>query len=223
MGAAFSNNWLEAAACWWFGAGFGVVSAHSNGSFASIVTVDETWIHYHTPKSNRQSAEWLQAGESRPKHPKTQCSAGKVMVSIFWDAHNIIFIEYLEKRKTIVGKYYVTLLDKLDKEIEKKWPHLDRKEILFYQDNAPAHSSIKAWWNWILCITNCFLIHLILQICPPAISICFLVWEDGFKERDFTPMRSSYRKRTPIIQSLTNRINPRLSNCWKKCIFPQWD
>ena len=89
-----------------------------------FVTMDETWIHYYTPESNRQSAQWLKPGESRPKRPKTQRSAGKVMASIFWDASGIIFIDYLEKGKTITGEYYCTLLDKLDEEIKKKRPHL---------------------------------------------------------------------------------------------------
>ena len=31
------------------------------------VTMDETWIHHFTPKSNRQSAEWTATGESRSK------------------------------------------------------------------------------------------------------------------------------------------------------------
>ena len=88
------------------------------------------------------SAEWLQAGGSRPKCPRTQRSAGKVMGSIFWDAHSIIFIDYFEKGKAIIGEYCVTLLDQLNEEIEKKWPHLKNEKILF-QDKAPAHSSIK--------------------------------------------------------------------------------
>lgn len=70
-----------------------------------FITMDETWIHHYTPESNRQSAEWLTPGESRPKRPKTQQLAGKVMASVFWDAHGIIFIDYLEKGKTITGEY----------------------------------------------------------------------------------------------------------------------
>ena len=69
------------------------------------VTMDETWIHHFTSESKRQSAEWRAAGESRPKSPKTQQSAGKVMASVFWDAHGIIYIEYLEKRKYINSNY----------------------------------------------------------------------------------------------------------------------
>jgi hypothetical protein len=33
-------------------------------------------------------------------------SAGKVMASVFWDAEGILFIDYLEKDKTITEKYY---------------------------------------------------------------------------------------------------------------------
>ena len=76
-----------------------------------FMIIRETWIHYYTLESNKQYAECLQAGESRPQRPKTQRSAGKVMVSIFWDAHGIIFIDYLKKGETITGEYYLTLLD----------------------------------------------------------------------------------------------------------------
>eukprot|EP00096_Caligus_rogercresseyi_P015552 TRINITY_DN79_c0_g1_i9.p1 TRINITY_DN79_c0_g1~~TRINITY_DN79_c0_g1_i9.p1 ORF type:complete len:174 (-),score=1.84 TRINITY_DN79_c0_g1_i9:515-1036(-) len=53
------------------------------------VTMDETWLHHFTPESNRQSAEWTAYDEPNPKRGKTQQSAGKVMASVFWDAHEI--------------------------------------------------------------------------------------------------------------------------------------
>ncbi|XP_070141067.1 histone-lysine N-methyltransferase SETMAR-like [Drosophila kikkawai] len=65
--------------------------------YRRYVTMDETWIHYYTPESSQQSSEWVVFGESRPKRPKTQISAGKVMASVFWDAYEILFIDYLEK------------------------------------------------------------------------------------------------------------------------------
>lgn len=107
------------------------------------VTMNETWIHHYTPESNRSSAEWTAAGESRPKRPKTQKSAGKIMASVFWDAHGILFIDYLEKNKTINSEYYMCLLDRLSAEIKKKRPHMQRKKVLFHQDNAPCHKSMK--------------------------------------------------------------------------------
>ncbi|KAM8707598.1 hypothetical protein ACLKA7_014689 [Drosophila subpalustris] len=107
------------------------------------ITMDETWIHHFTPESNRQSAEWHAAGESRPKRPKTQQLAGKVVASIFWDAHGIIFIDYLQKGQTINSDYYMALLERLKDEIAKKRPHMAKKKVLFHQDNAPCHKSMK--------------------------------------------------------------------------------
>lgn len=110
--------------------------------FMRYVTMDETWIHHFTPESNRQSAEWTAAGEPRPKRPKTQTSAGKVMASVFWDAHGILFIDYLEKGKRINSEYYIALLVRLKEEIAKKRPQMKKKKVLFHQDNAPCHKSI---------------------------------------------------------------------------------
>ena len=59
--------------------------------------MDETWLHNYTPESNRQSAEWTARDEPNPKRGKTQQSVGKVMASVFWDSHGIIFIDYLKK------------------------------------------------------------------------------------------------------------------------------
>ncbi|XP_014475539.1 PREDICTED: uncharacterized protein LOC106744915 [Dinoponera quadriceps] len=46
-------------------------------------------------------------------------SARKVLATVFWDAHGIIFIEYLEKGRTITGEYYASL-DRMNDEIKKK-------------------------------------------------------------------------------------------------------
>jgi hypothetical protein len=66
------------------------------------------------------------------------------MVSVFWDAEGILFIDYLEKGKTITREYYSNLLTRLDKKIREKRPGLQNKKIIFHQDNAPAHKSVLA-------------------------------------------------------------------------------
>lgn len=88
--------------------------------FRCLVTMDETWIHHYTPESKKQSAQWTESGESRPKRPKTQQSAGKVLGSVFWDSHGILLIDYLEKGKTINSEYYCKLLDQLRAAINDK-------------------------------------------------------------------------------------------------------
>ena len=71
------------------------------------VTVDETWIHYYTPETKNQSKMSTGPGESAPKKAKKVPSAGKVMVTIFWDSHGIILIDYVQKGKNITGEYYM--------------------------------------------------------------------------------------------------------------------
>ena len=107
------------------------------------VTMDKTWIHHYTPEIIRSSAEWTAAGERRPKRPKTQQWAGKVMASVFWDPQIILFIDYLEKGKTIDVDYYMALLDRLSAKIKKKGPYMQKKKVLFHQDSAPCHKSMK--------------------------------------------------------------------------------
>ena len=90
--------------------------------FMRCVAMDETWIHHYTPESNWQSAEWTAKGENRSKRPKTQMSASKVLASVFWDAHGILFIDCLRKGRTINSEYYMALLVHLKEAIAKKRP-----------------------------------------------------------------------------------------------------
>jgi histone-lysine N-methyltransferase SETMAR len=94
--------------------------------------MDETWIHHHTPESKRQSKQWTEVGCSVPKKTRSVPSAGKVMTSVFWDAEGILFIDYLEKGKTITGKYYSNVLTRLDEKIHEKRPGLQKKKIVFH-------------------------------------------------------------------------------------------
>jgi histone-lysine N-methyltransferase SETMAR len=99
-------------------------------------------ITHQNPKE--QSKQWTEAGCSAPKKTMSVPSAGKVMASVFWDAEGILFIDYLEKGKTITGEYYSNLLTRVDEKICEKRPSLQKKKIIFHQDKAPAHKSVLA-------------------------------------------------------------------------------
>ncbi|KFM79379.1 hypothetical protein X975_18206, partial [Stegodyphus mimosarum] len=49
------------------------------------------------------------------------------MASVFWDAQGTLFIDYLEKDKTINSEYYVALLDWLSVEMKKKMASQSKK------------------------------------------------------------------------------------------------
>ena len=65
------------------------------------MTVDETWIHWYTPKTKEQLKQWTLLGECAPKKVKTVISTGKVMATVFWDSQGVIYIDYVEKGKTV--------------------------------------------------------------------------------------------------------------------------
>ena len=102
-----------------------------------LVTVDETWVHYYEPENKAQSRQW--PGSPRPKNFKTQPSAGKVMATVFWDAHGVIMLDFLAKKSTI-GAYYANLLDQLRTAIREKRRGKLSKGILLQQDNARVHT-----------------------------------------------------------------------------------
>ena len=77
------------------------------------------------------------------KRAKRQQSTGKVRASVSWDSSGILFIGYLEKRKTINSDYYCALLDRSKEEIIRKRPYLFKRKCIFLQGNAPAHKTMK--------------------------------------------------------------------------------
>jgi hypothetical protein len=71
--------------------------------------------------------QWAEVGCSAPKKSSLVPSAAKVMASVFWDAKGILFIDYLEKGKTITGEYYSNLLTRLDEKHREKRFGLQKK------------------------------------------------------------------------------------------------
>jgi hypothetical protein len=50
-----------------------------------IVTADETWVHHYEPESKAQSEAWRRPTSPVAKKSKSQPSAGKIMLTLFWD------------------------------------------------------------------------------------------------------------------------------------------
>jgi len=68
------------------------------------------------------------------------------MASVFWDAEGILFIDYLEKGKSITGEYYYNLLTRLDKKIREKRPGLQKKKKSSFI--RTMHLPTKVFWQW---------------------------------------------------------------------------
>ena len=88
-------------------------------------------------------SQWFSTKES-----KADRISQKVMGSVFWDANGILLFDYLEKGKTITGKYYYNLLELLNVKIcEEAWLEEEKKSSFI----MTTHLLTKVCWQWENC------------------------------------------------------------------------
>lgn len=172
--------------------------------------MDETGIHHYKFESNGQSAERLESDESRPK---IQQSAGKILACIFWNACDIIFIDYLGKWKIVTPKYYAAFLDHLSKVIKNKRSNMAKKKCCFTKTTYRVTHPWKCWQNWMNWSMNFSTTYRILQIWFPVAIICFLTWRGGSRRRDVRQMQMPNAKLMYILEPLRNHTIWNVSKC----------
>lgn len=107
-----------------------------------IVTGDETWVHYHQPETKRASKEWRHSSSPKPKKFRTQPSAGKVMLTLFWDEQGIILEHYTPRGTSVTSATYSDLLtNHLRPAIKTKRRGLLSAGVLLQHDNARPHTA----------------------------------------------------------------------------------
>jgi len=100
-----------------------------------VVTEDESWVYHYEPESKRQSMQWN-------KKFKTQASAGKVMLTIFWDVSGPILVHFQEKGQTVISaRYSDMLVSELKPAIRSKCRGLLSKRVLLLHDNTHPHTA----------------------------------------------------------------------------------
>ena len=116
--------------------------ADSDGFLGRIVTGDETWVHYHQPETKKPSKEWRHTSSPKPKQFRTQPSAGKVMLTVFWDERGVILEPYMPRGNTVTSATYTDLLK------NHLWPAIKSKlhgclstGILLQHDSARPHTA----------------------------------------------------------------------------------
>ena len=60
-----------------------------NQFLLNIVTGDESWIHHFDAKEKRLSMQYRHTSSPRPKKFKTMPSAGKILLTVFWDSQSL--------------------------------------------------------------------------------------------------------------------------------------
>ena len=87
--------------------------------------------------------EWRYLTSPRSKKFKSQQSAEKVMVTVFWDSVGVILVDIMSKGATINSAVYINTLKKLNAKIRRVRPALEMSKVLWQHDNARLQTSLK--------------------------------------------------------------------------------
>ena len=104
------------------------------------MTGNEKWIQYNNVERKRP---WGKQNEPPPTTPKAGLHPKKVMLCIWWDWKGVLYYKLLPENKMINFNKYCSQLDQLKAALHEKRPELvNRKCIIFHQDNARPHVSL---------------------------------------------------------------------------------
>jgi hypothetical protein len=70
----------------------------SEGFLSQIVKVDEILVKYFEPESKLQAIKWRHMIHARKQKFKKPQSAGKIVMTEFWDGKDVILVTYLLRR-----------------------------------------------------------------------------------------------------------------------------
>ena len=109
------------------------------------MTGDEKWVLYNNVEWKRS---WGKQNEPPPITPKSCLHAKKVMLCIWWDWKGVLYYELLLENWTIHSNKYCSQLDELKAVLSEKRPEwVNRKRIIFHQDNTRLHVSLMTRQN----------------------------------------------------------------------------
>ena len=86
---------------------------------------------------------WRHLTSPRSKKFKSQQSAGKLMVTVFWNSVDAKLVDFMSKGAKINLDVYVDTLKNLKARIRRVRPALEMLKVLLQHDNARSHTSLK--------------------------------------------------------------------------------
>ena len=103
-----------------------------------IVTGDEKWTLHDNVERERS---WGKGNEPPPTTPKAGLHPKKVMLCICWDWKGVLYYELLPENQKVNSNG--SQWDQLKAALDEKCPELvNRKRIIFHQDNTGPHVSL---------------------------------------------------------------------------------
>ncbi|GFS66317.1 histone-lysine N-methyltransferase SETMAR [Trichonephila clavipes] len=85
--------------------------------------------------------QWKHASSPLPKKFRAVKSAGKVLLTVFFDVQGPLLVKFLEQRKSINSDVYCETLRCLRRSIQNKKTALLTESVVLLHDNARPHVS----------------------------------------------------------------------------------
>jgi transposase len=104
-----------------------------------MVTGDESWINHFDPEEKRLSMQYRHTSSPRPKKFKTMPSAGKILLTFFWDSLRVYMTEFLEAGNTVNSARYIETIKNLRQRVCRV--RRSTSWILLLHDIARPHTA----------------------------------------------------------------------------------
>lgn len=114
-------------------------AAEGHDFLEGIVTGDESWAYHYTPETKQASMEWKHAGSPVKKKFKVCQSARKVLLTVFWDMHGVLLVDFAEHGTTVNAAAYIKTLVKLRRALRDKRRNINADNVKLLHDNARPH------------------------------------------------------------------------------------
>jgi len=105
------------------------------GFLHRILTEDEKWVHYDSPKCKKL---WGLPGSTSTSTAKPNTHSSKVMLCIWWDQFGVVYYELLKPFETITGDLYRKQLMRLSRALKDKRPQYNERhdKVILQHGNA---------------------------------------------------------------------------------------
>ncbi|UYV82917.1 hypothetical protein LAZ67_22001379 [Cordylochernes scorpioides] len=107
-----------------------------------IITGDETWVYQYDPEIKRQSSQWIERGEPKPKKARFTKSKVKTLLVTFFYINGLVHHEFIPFGRTINQEVYLGILRRLREAVCLKRPERrQNNDWILHVDNARPHTA----------------------------------------------------------------------------------
>ena len=160
---------------------------------------------------------WGKWNEPPPTTPKAGLHAKKVMLCIWWDWKGVLYYELLLENQKINSNKYCSQLDEVKAALDRKCPEsVNRKHIIFHQDNARLHISLMTRQNGYSLAGKFWFIRRIHQTLHLRISTYFSLYKILLMEKIPIPWKTvKGTKNSSLLKKIKSFGKTELWSCLK--------